>query len=457
MNRKVILTAAALSLPLLGGFSETASAAVSAQEAEALKTHLTPLGAERGGNQDGSIPAWNGGFTQVPPGYQSGQPRPDFFAGEKPLYAVTAQNLDQYGHLLSDGVKAMLGKYPGMRLDVYPTHRSASAPDWVYANTFRNATSATTTNGGVSLQGAYGGTPFPLPKSGFEAMWNHKLAWQGEATYAPFQTFVVNADGSRVLATRGDEWNQYPYYFKDGTPEGFKGDYWLVLQNPTAPSYKAGESGLGRYHVTETAEDPIRSWQYLVGQRRVRRAPTIGYDTPDFVTSGVANFDDALVFSGVLDRYQWKLVGKQEMLVPYNNNRAMAAKLDDLLGAKFLNPDLVRWEKHRVWVVEATLAPGKRHVAPKRRLYLDEDSWNAVLADSWDAQGKLWKVSYSLMLLAPDLPGVVGTMSFGVYNLLADAYVYNVAPNEMPVQFKVIPPQPDRKFTPEALVGDAVR
>ena len=457
MNYQRTLYAAMLAPVLLLAQGQAGWAAVSADEAGKLKTVLTPMGAEKAANQDGTIPAWDGGYTTVAPGYKNGQPRPDPYAGEKPLYTVTSKNMDRYAAHLSDGVVAMLKKYPDFRLDVYPTHRSAAAPNWVYDNTFKNATRAKLGGNGVSLEGAYGGIPFPIPKSGAEAMWNHKLAWQGEASYVPFQTFVVNADGSRVLATRGDEWNQYPYYFKDGSLETFKGDYWLVKQNPTAPSYKAGESGVGRYHVSESAEDPIHAWQYLVGQRRVRRSPSIGYDTPDFVTSGIANFDDALVFSGVLDRYNWKIVGKKELIIPYNNNRAMSAKLDSLTSGKFLNPDMVRWELHRVWEVEATVAQGKRHAAPKRRFYLDEDTWNAVLADSWDAQGQLWKMAYSLMLLAPDLPGVVGTMSFGVYNLQAGAYVYNVAPNELSAQFKVMAPMPDKNFTADALVGDAIR
>jgi len=457
MNYQRTLYVAMLAPVLLLAQGQAGWAAVGADEAGKLKTVLTPMGAEKAANQDGTIPAWDGGYTTVAPGYKNGQPRPDPYASEKPLYTVTAKNMDRYAAHLSDGVVAMLKKYPDFRLDVYPTHRSAAAPKWVYENTFKNATRAKLGGNGVSLEGAYGGIPFPIPKSGAEAMWNHKLAWQGEASYIPFQTFVVNADGSRVLATRADEWNQYPYYFKDGSLETFKGDYWLVKQNPTAPSYKAGESGVGRYHVSESAEDPIHAWQYLVGQRRVRRSPSIGYDTPDFVTSGIANFDDALVFSGVLDRYNWKIVGKKELIVPYNNNRAMSAKLDSLTSGKFLNPDMVRWELHRVWEIEATVAQGKRHAAPKRRFYLDEDTWTAVLADSWDAQGQLWKMAYSLMLLAPDLPGVVGTMSFGVYNLQAGAYVYNVAPNELSAQFKVMAPMPDKNFTADALVGDAIR
>lgn len=430
-------------------------AAVTADEAAKLKTALTPFGAEKAGNKEGTIPEWNGGYTSKQAKYVSG-PRPDPFPGEKPILSITAKNLDQYADKLSDGVKAMLKKYPSYRLDVYPSHRTSGAPQWVYDNTFKNATRAKTTHEGNSVEGAYGGIPFPIPKTGNEAMWNRLLYWHGESVFLPFRAYTVTADGKAVMASQVDEWHQQPYYFKDGSLENFNGDFWHVAQVATAPPFKAGEQILMRDPLDQMGKGR-QAWQYLPGQRRVRKAPAISYDTPDFVVSGVGNFDEAFVFMGSLDRYEWKLLGKQEMYIPYNNNRFAAAKFADVLGPKHLNPDFVRWELHRVWIVEANVGQGKRHVVPKRRYYLDEDNWYPMLGDGWDAQGLLWKSYYALGLLVPELNSVVGTVMNGLYNIQTGVYMYNIGMNEMPVQYLPIENKPDSFFTPDGMAGRGVR
>lgn len=448
---KVITTV--VTLLLMGG---VAHAAVSPEEAARLKKDLTPFGAERAANADGSIPAWDGGYTKAPAGYRNGDARPDFFPDETPLYSITPANVDQYAGKLAEGVVALLKKNPDFRVDVYPTHRSAAAPQWVYDNTFKNATTATSSENGMALTGAYGGIPFPIPKTGTEAMWNFRLTWRGEAENFTYSSMVVTPDGKVLRAAQADETHQYPMYFKDTPAEKFSGEVSNIRLTFTAPAAKAGESILTRDPI-DLADRARPVWQYLVGQRRVRRAPSIAYDTPDFVTSGIGFFDEAFMFLGAMNRYDWKIVGKREMYLPYNNNRAAAAKLGDLVKPKFLSPDLVRWELHRVWEVEATLAAGKRHVVPKRRYYIDEDSWQIVLVDGWDAQGQLWRMQYSLTLLAPEIPVLTGTVMWGVYNLQTGGYVYNAAPNEMPVQLKYLPPFPDDYFSPDSLANQGVR
>ena len=221
---------------LAGLMAGHAWAGVSADEAAKLKTVLTPLGAERAGNKDGTIPAWDGGETKVPAGYKSGDPRPDPYAAEKPLFSVTAKNMAAYDSHLSEGTKALLQKYPEQfRIDVYPTHRTAAAPQWVYDNTFRNATRAKLKDGGDWIAGAYGGIPFPIPKSGAEAMWNHLLAWVGSSTLITYQNWVGLADGRRSLAAKGFNLVQYPYYDPAGSLEKFNGEYELLRVAQTEP------------------------------------------------------------------------------------------------------------------------------------------------------------------------------------------------------------------------------
>jgi hypothetical protein len=434
-------------------YAASAQAAVTPEEAAKLKSELTPMGAEKTANKEGTIPAWTGGYTKVPEGYKSGAVRPDPFASEKPLYSITAKNMAQYTDKLSEGQQAMLVRYPTYRIDVYPTHRTAAAPQYVYENTFKNATRAKAGPNGYSIDGAFGGIPFPIPKTGAEAMWNHQLRWQGDSVLYMAGSYVTSG-GKPVLASMIRNEMSFPYFYKGDTLETFKGDYWLLYQVTTAPAFKAGETILLRDPV-DYAGKGRQAWQYLVGQRRVRRAPSIAYDTPNSVTSGVDFFDEVSLFVGALDKYDWKLVGKKEMIVPYNTNKFAQRTADEVLGSNHFNPDHMRWELHRVWVVEATLGNGKRHVIPKKKFYLDEDTWSALLYDGWDAQGQLWHSGLALPILAFEYPGLL-TYPFGMHDLLKGSYSATLI-NSQPTQYGQVPRWPDSNFTPESAAARGVR
>jgi hypothetical protein len=440
------ISRAAICAALLAG-TGAANAGVSADEAAKLKTTLTPLGAEKAGNKDGSIPPWEGGLTKVP---KPGEVSPTLFT-DKPILEITAANLEQYKDKLAEGTLAMFKKYPDFRMQVYKTQRTAAAPQWVYDYTFRNATSAKSTHGGLSISNVYGGTPFPIPKNGAEAMWNHWLAYLGEAVRFQFRVWMVDAAGKRVLASEAVSERQFPYYDPESSPEKFDGVAGLARNLQIAPAFKAGEQLLLRDPIDQVGAGR-QSWQYLVGQRRVRRAPSIGYDTPNFVASGTSNFDEVNMFNGALDRYDWKLVGKKELYIPYNRNRQHTAQESQALTPHFINPEIARWELHRVWVVEANLAPGKRHVYQKRRFYLDEDTWGVMLAEAYDAQGRLWRYSENVPFAAGN-PGQAWAGEVH-YNMLEGTYVSSATMIE---PFKRVPKKPDTYYTPEAMAGSGTR
>lgn len=458
MKSKLLILSAALCSVLTT--AQVSLAGVTAEEAAQLKTKLTPFGAEKAGNKEGTIPAWDGGYTNAPSGYKSGDPRPDLFPNEKPQYAITAKNIDQYADKLSEGVKALLKKYPdSFRLDVYRTHRTAGAPQWVYDNTFVNATRATLADKGLRVEGAYGGIPFPIPKSGIEAMWNHKLLWIPEFTSLNVAGTIGTANGKIVLASRAHNVIRTAYYDKKGSLAKFNGEAQLMRMWIDGPAHKAGE----QFVIIDSINKPRQAWQYLTGQRRVRKAPTICCDAPEEVNSGVDYWDEAFGFWGDLDQYDWKLVGKKEIYIPYNANRFFEKSntREKQMLAHHLNPDLVRWELHRVWVVDATLASGNRHVVPKRRFYLDEDTWGAVLSEGWDAQGKLWRVQITQPLVVPEGQFVYPTAQWSVFDLHAGTYLASCTTDwgdpTYTYHFKVIDQVSHFEFTPEALAGQGVR
>jgi hypothetical protein len=451
MNLSCTLFVASFALTLFN----TAQASVSVEEANQLKSVLTPFGAERAGNADGSIPEWTGGYTTPDSNYKPGGRRGDPFASEQPLFSITSANYKEHAERLIEGQQAMFAKYPDYRIDVYPTRRTAAAPQWVYDNTYRNAQEAKLVKDGQAVTGAYGGVPFPIPKNGNEAMWNHMLRWQGEAYTFEFSAYNGTSTGRTSLTSTNSGFLEFPYYMRDGGETLF-GVYRQLKLVPTAPPLQAGQSILALDPLDPLAKGRP-TWQYLTGQRRTRKLPNAAYDTPAFVTSGQMNYDEVYLFEGPMNRYDWKLVGKQELYVPYNNNKNLQpAKDADIFGANFLKPEHVRWELHRVWVVEANLVPGNRHVMPKRKFYLDEDTWQAVLADNWDAKGQLWKTAYLLNFVAPDLPGVVNS-SFGVYDLQTGNWFANTVINGATDQVTFREPWPNSFFTPDSLASEGVR
>ena len=455
MNRAI---KSLVALTLAASATMSAMAAVTAQEAAALKSTLNPLGGEKGGNKDGSIPAWTGGLTATPGTVIVGK-RPDPFPADKPLYSVTAKNMAQHADKLTEATKALLQKYPDTyRVDVYPSRRTAAAPQYVYDNTFKNATRAKVVEGsaGPMASGAYAGVPFPIPKSGAEVMLNHLLRWRGESGQLDFNSYFSTPDGKRVQVIDSRIDFQFPYYDSNGSPDKFNGEYWLLRSINNGPPIRAGEAIAARYNVDESKTS---FWIYLTGQRRVRKVPNACCDTPAGFSAGIVTFDESIGFTGRLDRFDWKLVGKQEMLIPYNSNRLMLPAKDlEVVGSNHLEPDHIRWELHRVWVVEATLKNGQRHASPKSRYYVDEDSWIAVLADRWDANGRLARSVFNIPIAMPDVPAQVSTI-WGVNDLISGSMFVNFLQNEKKVQTRIMPPNTykDEFFTPDALAGEGVR
>jgi hypothetical protein len=443
----------ALVLLVAAACAGTSYAAVTPEEAKALGTTLTAIGAEKAGNKDGTIPPYEGGLTTPPAGFKPGDGvRPDPFAGDKPRLVIDAKNMAQHAAQLTAGTQALMQKYPTFRVDVYPTHRSVAFPKFVAENTAKNAVHAKTLNDGRSMEGAHAGFPFPIPKNGYEAMWNHLVRFNGSSYEARYRNLNVDASGHVALATEGISVQEYPYW-EAAKPAA--DTFWRIKLTYTGPARRAGEALMIIDPLDIGAKDR-RAWTYLPGQRRVKVAPDLAYDTPNPGTAGATTFDDTFIFNGSMDRFDFRLVGKKEMIVPYNDYAAVyGAKQDQLLKPNHLNPDLVRWELHRVWVVEATLREGKRHVYGKRVFYLDEDSWAALASDEYDARGQLYRAGFAYMTPSYDVPAPYTDM-FGHYDLVSRVYSLTgfIAETGGLRQTK---PLPDREWSADSLAGAGIR
>ncbi|MRV71960.1 DUF1329 domain-containing protein [Duganella sp. FT92W] len=406
MNLKTMFFS--VSLALGGAAAVTAALAASEQDAARLGKDLTPVGAERAGNKDGTIPAWTGGDMKAPAGWKTGAPRPDPYANDKRLFAIDASNVDRYKDKLAPGQLEMIKSIPGYRMDVFQSRRSCGYPDFFYERTKKNAASARLGANGNDIAEALGAAvPFPVPHNGAEAVWNHKLHWRGEGftiTHAGFIPPKGSDSIGEAIVQEESEMSPMWSPSNKGVADA-KGIEYQLLNVFTGPPSIAGDATLAQYNVGK----PNDVWLYFSSQRRVRRAPTYQYDSPQLNTENLLVVDQYMQFNGPLDRYDWKLAGKKEMYVPYNTYRlnSPANKVDDVVKAKFFSRDHSRYELHRVWVVEATLKEGMRHMFPKRTLYIDEDTWMILVADMYDAQGKVWRTAEMGPYMAWEVPACV--------------------------------------------------
>ena len=431
MKYAIILAAAAV----LTVQSGVATAKVSKEEADRLGKDLTPLGAERAANADGTIPEWTGGLLEGPPSYKGREVNDrlkDPFPDDKPLYTVTAQNLDKYKHLLSEGQLELFKTYPqSYKLPVYATRRTAAAPQFVYDATKKNALNAELGGGGEALVNAIIGIPFPIPKSGFEPIWNHKVRYRGTGARRWNVQFAVTQGGDyNAVKLREDV--AFPYSEPNATAEGLDNVIIYFLQVITDPPRLAGTITLVHETMDQVAE-PRRAWQFNPGQRRLRRAPNVGYDNPGNGSDGLRTNDQTDSFNGAMDRYTWKLVGKREMIIPYNSYKLHSDeyKYRDIVQQSHINQDLARYEVHRVWVVDSVTKPGVSHIYKRRVFFVDEDSWGIALVDVYDERNSLWRFqeAHQLSGYHPTNP-VVGTAAETIYDLQNGRYLLQAVNNE---------------------------
>jgi hypothetical protein len=425
MKLQTIAAVATLALALAptGG----ASAAVSAQEAARLGADLTPLGGEKAGNAAGTIPAWDGGLSSPAkagfPDFKSPGRAPDPFPNEKPLFRITVANMAQYADRLTEGQKAMLREYKDTYfLDVYPTHRTAAVPQRIYDATKRNATTAHLVADGNGFTGAIEGTPFPIPHEGVEAFWNHVVRYRADAVGIEIGQAAVTESGSYNLVKFREE--VYFPYSQAGAKEADLDNVILYFSQETiAPARLAGQVLLVHETLDQSKENR-RAWIYNPGQRRVQRAPNIAFDNPATAADGLETNDQFDMANGSPQRYDWKIVGKKEMFVAYNDYKLHWAKVkpDNVIRPLHINPDLMRYELHRVLVVEATLKPGQRHIYKRRTFYFDEDSWQILAVDCYDNRDQLWRVQAGYAINYYNVPTLWTTME-ATYDLQSRRYL----------------------------------
>ncbi len=443
---KVICIAIAMIFTIGAGLAQ---AKAPQDQIDRLGKDLTPIGAERAGNADGTIPEWNEKGLPIPEGWDWQQRRPDPYADEKPLFTITKDNYKQHADLLTEGQMALLERYEGYTMEIYPSHRDCTYPDWVYERSKKNAGRSTVDENDVYITDGWGPFLFPLPNTGVEIMWNHILGHIGEGRIGYNAIIVPTKSGSFTTVHERDRF--WPLFGDKNidTIEEANGIATFFLLEKLEPARLAGEVVL----VHEMVNEKRRAWTYNPGQRRVRRAPTVAYDNPIVATESLMTNDQGRLFNGEPDRFDFKLIGKTEKYVPYNRFALDISDLSykEIYGAKYPRRDLMRYERHRVWVVEATVREGKRHLFSKRIFYTDEDTWNVVLEDIYDKRGELWRTMEQWPKLVWEVPTCAADGSLS-YDLIAGRYVADrQKTHEPPTNWLAVDVLEASMFTPDAL------
>ena len=443
----------------LGLLAANVMAAVSPQEAAKLGTTLTPVGAEKAGNADGSIPAWTGGLAKNAGAVDSKGFLADPFASEKPLFVITAATVDQYKSKLSDGQVALFKRYPETyKIPVYPSHRTVNLPPDIYASIMTSALNVKAFNDGNGLENFSGNRyyAFPIPTNGVEVLWNHITRYHGGNLRRIIIQATPQTNGS-YTPIRFEEEVAVPQAIPDIDPAKAANVLSFFKQSVTAPARLAGNVLLV-HETLDQVKEPRLAWIYNAGQRRVRRAPQVSYDGPGTASDGLRTTDNFDMFSGAPDRYDWKLVGKKEMYIPYNSYKldSPSLKYDDIIKAGHINQDLTRYELHRVWEVVGTVKPGERHIYAKRHMYIDEDSWQVALVDHYDGRGQLWRVAEGHAQFYYDHQVPAYTVET-LYDLIAGRYIALGMKNEEKSSFVFGFAAKAADYTPAALRASGVR
>lgn len=399
-----------------------AHAAVSQHEARQLGNKLTRFGAVKAGNKTGTIPPYTGGLKVSDPAYKE-TPYP--YASEKPRLVIDSKNMAKYADKLDAGTKALMKRYPGYHINVYPSHRSASYPKWLLKKTVANATDTDCkiVDNGLGLsQACRRGLPFPIPKNGKQILWDHLVAYSGIA-HKNFDTSYYEANGHTVPTLAAWNHQSVPYYAKNPSNPKL---YRQSRGDIEGPPRQEGVREIQWFYLnpSDNSQKMKRVWIYQPGLRRVRRAPDASHDVPFTATGGNMVYSEQYLFSGMMDRFNYKLVGKKEMFIPYNNfNISFNCPDKKVMTPRYANPKCLRWELHRVWVIKATLKPGKHDIYSKRMYYFDEDTYQGGLYDSWDHAGQLDRVGLMTSVPFPKYHVIEATSDI-FYNLNKHGYFY---------------------------------
>ena len=397
MNAINITTATTLRLGsalLLGCvLASPASAKIAVDQIARLGVDLTPLGGDRAGNADGTIPEWTGGITEPPAGYKVGEHHRDPYAGDEPRFVIDAANLDEYRDRLSVGHQRILETYPSFNMPVYPTRRSASVPQRIYDATRNTAATAKLVDGGNGVADAVIGIPFPIPQNGLEVIWNHLLRYRGETVACVIGQAAVTRGGAYTLVKQSLE-IELRYSLPHMTLEELGNTMVLFKQKTLAPARLAGDIVLVHETMNQFRE-PAQRLDLQPGSAPGAACPEHRLRQPRNVLRRAAHRRPARHVQRRrgplrLDARRQARDIRSVQLVPVAQRRSHVHRHPQ---APARQPGTAALRAAPGVGGGSDTQGGATHTYKRRTLYVDEDSWQILVADIYDNRDQLWRVS----------------------------------------------------------------
>lgn len=314
-------------------------------------------------------------------------------SAEQPMYSVDSSNYLQHADKLTVGQIKAFETYSDFRIDVFSSTEECQLP--AHAVSTKNAKMI---NGNEGLADFKLGTkPFPNPTDAQHYIWNHRMTGPFvTSVHRTNTTYIVKNDGSYTVG-KGDNYIEFPGAVESPIKgQVDKNTHALFMVKNVSPPRIAGTLTM-LHDFIDAAVQERKAWAYSPATRRVRRAPSVNYDSFIDASGGLATIDSYNMFTGAQDRFDWNVVEKKVILIPHNNLEMANATADMITSNKnFPNPDLVRYEEKEVVIVAATLKSGSRHIFPKNIMYVTQDPFMQIMIrDQFDGQGSLLKHQYA--------------------------------------------------------------
>jgi hypothetical protein len=257
------------------------------------------------------------------------------------------------------------------------------------------------------------------PQAGLKLVWNFARRWTGDdykdgggtATGRAI-SHIIEKDGSE----RRSEAVRYELHTRGRVsvpPQpsfpGYGHVDWMVMRADEYPRDTAGTTTLEVRYIDDNRDDDLHV--FIPTLRRARRAPPT--ERCATIAPTEFNYDDINSFNGKITRFNYKVLGERPMLGNFaKQHLTYLRKSGDYL------PLDEAWEVVNTQVLEIT-PKDPEYCYPRKVLYLDQLTHQAIWVQVFNAKGELWKEQFNLysMVKLADGQEVISPTSPVIINL----------------------------------------
>jgi len=300
--------------------------------------------------------------------------------------------------------------FEGMKLEVGPFYENY-APASVYSEATAKFAGQSKLGPDGSLEGYTTGQPFPIdkidckgdPDAGTKMIWDFHYRWAPPSGVSSFYysywdrgeelpLYYEGTGGGVELSHRPE-----PSLLEQGG-DMFRGETRKNASGAevTAPFDARGIMLLSyRYKESDMPLAKARNddtWVYVPTLRRVRRISTA--QRTDAISGTDFTLDDLFSFNGVVPQYEWKCLGEQNVIAPFNTKvKGYPYVKDQNFGPYGLSFANDRWDLRHAVIVRMT-PRNSDHPYAYKDIYIDKETLQPLYSFAHDQKQELWKIIY---------------------------------------------------------------